>query len=334
MRYNGSRLLTEVGWVWLVVGRIAGPFDGSEDEPFLRRHAVPLPTSSMLIYATTLRLNARLSDLLSLTAIWLTERTGQHWSARRLLETPTANAGGSQLAFHSMRQGVRSLWAMRMQSYAARVAGRVWQLEVSLREDEQGGTLATALVHVHDNIEIGGQFPPPALATPELVLRLLDGAQPYPDTPGLALVPLQTREDANALVTRAAEATRSRFLVVACPSSGSDELDRLPGLMAGRADVALLRSPTPESLANILQVGRILAFPGRALILAPAATRVTSTMTPRRLAVGATLQTINAAFLKMTSPTILKTHFSVEDLKRRSASAPPGRDSDPVQALL
>lgn len=286
----------------------------------------------MLIYAVSLRLNARLSDLLSVTATWLTERTDQHWTARRILETPSAYAGKSELAFQVARQGTRSLWAMNMRSYATHVPGRVWLFELSARESEQGGVLATALVHVHDDIQVGGQFPPPALSAPEIVQRLLAAMQPMPETPGLSLIPLQTREDATALVARASDPQRSRTIVVACPSNGVEELDRLPVLLAGRADVALLRAPTPDTLASILQAGRILAFPGRALILAPAASRVTATMNPRRLAVGSTLQSINAALLKMTSPAILKAHLSVDDMKRRSRDV--GQDGDAVQALL
>ena len=286
----------------------------------------------MLIYASSLRLDSRLSDLLSVTARWLTERTHQHWSSRRLLETPSANAAKSELAFQTARQGSRSLWAMRMQSYATRVPGRVWLFELSVREDEQGGVQVTALVHVHDDIQVGGQFPAPALATPEIIQRFLSDAQPTPDTPGLALIPMLTRDDAQAFVARAADPSRSTFLVIACSASGSDEVVRLPGLLAGRADIALLHTPTPDVIAGILQAGRVLAFPGRALVLAPPTPRVTATMTPRRLAVGATLQSVNAAILKMTAPAILKAHFSVEDLKRRTSLT--GQDTDANQALL
>lgn len=286
----------------------------------------------MLTYLNALRLNARLTDLLSLTAEWLSNRTQQHWTARRLLETQKAHAPNADLSFRAVRQGARSIWAMSMRTRAAHVAGRTWLLEMMLRDSDQGGALATFVIYVHDDINAGGRFPPPSLTSPDLVRCFLADANPVDDTPGLQQLPLLTREHAEALVGRAHDPARGHFLVIACPEIGSPDAERMHVFLAGRADVAVLRSPTPAPLTAVLEPGRCLAFPGRALILPPNTTRYQSATPARRMAVGGTASAINGALLKLMSPAILKAHLTVDDLKRRFGDGTLGVDA--AQAML
>lgn len=275
----------------------------------------------MLVYANALTLEARVPELLTIVAGWLSDRVGQPWNARRLLESGRHRFPLGDLQIHTVRHENRSLWALDLEQPDRGVLGRHWHLEVAIRDIEGGGALATVVIHAHDDIYVSSSFPAVALNQPALIRALLDQGQPDAATPGLTTRSLHSEVDARHLAAHVTDRTRSQTLVIVSENDLANDLERLQAALVGLADLSTLASDAPLLAGRILYAAHAFPGSGKAVVVGPAILPTGERLAGRaaRQIVGVNTRAVVAGVLKYRSPHILKIHLSVERLKKLTA---------------
>lgn len=274
----------------------------------------------MLAYATLLSLQARFPDLMTITAEWLSTRTDQHWSARRLLEATEWRDPWTQVRTRIAHLQDATLWALQVNTRDPRLPRRHWQLDLALRDLEQGGVQATVTVRATDDKRLPSASASVPTSQPALVRLLLERGQPDPETPGLRALVLTQAEDVQRLVRRIGEPRRAQVLLIV----GGDATLDVPALRAtltGLADVAELRPGVADELAATLKTAGAWPPPGRAAVFPPRTPMARPAGQERRQILGAETRTLVAAALRLGAPRVLAAHHSVERLKDASLTA-------------
>lgn len=277
----------------------------------------------MLAYATLLHLRTRFPELLGIVAEWLAGRSDQHWSARRLLETAVWKYPLIEIRTRAANLQERTAWALRVKTRDTHVSGRDWQIELTLRDVEQGGVQATVVVQANDDRRSGYGTAPVPFSQPTLVRALLERGEPDRNTPGLQPLPLESDADAQALVARVTDPRRSYAVLVVCQGESPLDIPALRAAVMGQAEVVELRSGLSPDIAAILKPASVWPPPGRAAVFPPRTAMARPAEQGRRQMLGADARTLAAAVLKLCAPRILAAHLTLEKLKDASPAAAP-----------
>lgn len=275
---------------------------------------------AMLVYANALTLGARVPDLLTIVATWLSDLVGQPWNARRLLESGRHRFSRGDLQIHTARHENRSLWALELELPDRGVPGRHWQVEVAIRDVEWGGALATVIIRVHDDIYVSSSYPAAAINQPALIRAFLEQGQPDAATPGLATLSLQSEMDARQMAARVIDKARTQTLVLVAQNDAANDLERLQAALAGLAELAILAADAPPLAGRILYAAHAFPASGKAVVVGPAILPTGERLAGRaaRQIVGVNTRTVVGGVLKFRSPQILKQHLSIDRLKKFS----------------
>lgn len=274
----------------------------------------------MLAYATLLQLRARFPELLAIVADWLAGRSDQHWSARRLLETATWRYPQIEIRTATIKLKERAVWALRVKTRDPHLPGRNWQLDLALRDLEQGGVQATVTARATDDKRLQSTSTSVPTSQPALVRLLLERGQPDPDTPGLHALVLNQADDVQRLVRLIDEPRRPQALLIV---GGDTTLDvpALRAMLTGLADVAELRPGMADDLAAKLKTAGAWPPPGWATVFPPRTPMARPVGQDRRQILGAESRTLVAAALRLGAPRVLAAHQSVERLKDANPTA-------------
>ncbi len=269
----------------------------------------------MLAYATLLQLQARYHDLLAIMADWLSARTQQHWSARRLLEADVWRHPQIEVRTGLAQLSDQTVWGLQVSTRDARVVGREWRLEATLRDLEQGGVQASVVVHALDTQRFGYERAAVPFSQPALVRTLLERGIPAADTPGLHPIPMETDTDVHRLVERIRAPNRTGSLVLLCRAETTLDVPALRDSLTGLADLIDLRPALPQQWVALLKPVSAWPPPDRAAFFPPRGVGEPSVRREPSLLLAAETRTLCAGVLKAGASRVLAQHLTLEQLQ-------------------
>lgn len=278
----------------------------------------------MLAYATLLPLTARTHDLLAIVADWLSQRTAEHWNARRLLAPGSWRQNQVNIRTALMHLPEQTVWGLQVATRDLHLPSRTWQLELTLRDLERGGVRATVVVHALDGRHFERTPAPVPFTQPALVQALLEHGAPDARTPGLHPRVISTESGARSLVELLASRDRRHGVLVLSGGETTLDVPNLQPALIGLAELVDLRPVLPPECVALLKPAGAWPPPARVIHFTARAAGSSTGSRESRVLLTAETRTLAASLLRHDASRILAQHLTLEQLQKTERLSPVG----------